>query len=78
MRTFLNLCFYWGELYIIIENYLVPNKVEIMESTDYNCMPGTPGYLYSYITNKDWGLISERVNNFGEKSCKNIMVSLSC
>lgn len=67
MRTFLNLCFYWGELYIIMENYLLFNKGESTESTLND--------LFSHIGDKEWGLISERVNNFGGKPCKTIMVS---
>lgn len=75
MRTFLNICCTWGDLYMILSYY--SSNVDILltkiRSQDHSL--ANISYIHSYLTAVQWSLISERVNNFGKVSCKRLMVS---
>lgn len=74
MTAFLNISYYWAEIYMTITYYSDSNELEMKKShdNDYSCCNIT--YLHSYLTIEQWCLISERISNFGGKSCNKIMV----
>ncbi|RZC42407.1 uncharacterized protein BDFB_000322, partial [Asbolus verrucosus] len=76
MRGFLNLCYYWAEIYITLEYYSISNNVKMKRTTDSNLSSCNLTYLHSYLSDKEWCLISERITNFGGKPCKEIMQKL--
>ncbi|XP_068900986.1 uncharacterized protein [Tenebrio molitor] len=76
MRAFLNVCYYWAEIYMTLEYYAISKEVKMPKTLDNNFSSCNLSYLHSYLSGKEWCLISERINNFGEKPCKEIMQKL--
>lgn len=77
MRAFLNISYYWAEIYMSLEYYSVNNDIKLIKIIDSNFSSCNLTYLHSYLSDKEWCLISERINNFGEKPCKQLMVRFS-
>ncbi|KAK4873224.1 hypothetical protein RN001_015253 [Aquatica leii] len=73
MQAYLNLCLKWGDVQITLA-YYENTSVETLLDNDYSATNLT--YLHSYLTREQWRLISQRIANFGEKRCKQIMQSL--
>ncbi|XP_044268895.1 uncharacterized protein LOC123014085 isoform X2 [Tribolium madens] len=76
MRAFLNISYYWAEIYMSLEYYSVKHDFNLIKVINSNFSACNLTYLHSYLTDKEWCLISERINNFGEKPCKQIMQRL--
>ncbi|KAJ3662927.1 hypothetical protein Zmor_007241 [Zophobas morio] len=76
MRAFLNISYYWAEVYMTLEYYSVNNQIKMTKTLDNNFSAFNLTYIHPYLSNKEWCHISERINNFGEKPCKKIMQKL--
>ncbi|XP_018577936.1 uncharacterized protein LOC108916212 [Anoplophora glabripennis] len=76
MRSFLNISYNWAEVYMSLEYYSINNEVELNKSIDNNFAACNITYLHSYLTVKQWCLISERITNFGEIACKQLLEKL--
>lgn len=76
MKSFLNVCYYWAEIYVVIVYYSIDNEIELKTCVDSDFTSCNLTYLHSYLSGKQWCLISERINNFGEQPCKELMVIL--
>uniref|UniRef100_A0A1Y1K0Y5 Nucleolar 27S pre-rRNA processing Urb2/Npa2 C-terminal domain-containing protein n=1 Tax=Photinus pyralis TaxID=7054 RepID=A0A1Y1K0Y5_PHOPY len=74
MRLYLNVCFKWGELYMVLAYY--SSDVRLKRQLDSDPSACNVTYLHSYLNTAQWRLISQRIANFGEKPCKKIMNSL--
>ncbi|KAF5296190.1 hypothetical protein FQA39_LY12644 [Lamprigera yunnana] len=74
MQVYLNICHKWGELYMSLVYY--SNEVILQKGYDNDYSATNITYLHSYLTREQWQLISQRIANFGEKPCKQIMQNL--
>lgn len=76
MRSYLQLCYNWAEFNVILTFYIkeIRSKDKFTLDKDYSAYNIT--YLHPYLTANQWYLISQRIANFGEEPCKNIMEKL--
>ncbi|KAF2892291.1 hypothetical protein ILUMI_13873, partial [Ignelater luminosus] len=76
MRAYLNVCYSWGELYINLAYYSSNGEVVFQRTLDSDSSACNITYLHPYLSRDQWCLISQRIANFGEKPCKQIMHKL--
>ncbi|GJQ79406.1 hypothetical protein Trydic_g16265 [Trypoxylus dichotomus] len=76
MRTFLNICCTWGELYMILSYYSTNVDISLTEIRKQDHSLCNISYIHPYLTAAQWSLISERVNNFGKTTCKQMVQNL--
>ncbi|KRT80526.1 hypothetical protein AMK59_8762, partial [Oryctes borbonicus] len=76
MRTFLNICYTWGELYMILSYYSTNVDISLTKIRKSDHSLSNISYIHPYLTAAQWSLISERVNNFGKTTCKQMMQNL--
>ncbi|XP_023026512.2 uncharacterized protein [Leptinotarsa decemlineata] len=77
MRSFLNIAFYWAEMSMILKYYSVSVKNKADDKLpDSNYSPCNLTFIHSYLNVQEWCLISERITNFGEPPCKQLMYKL--
>ncbi|KAK5640150.1 hypothetical protein RI129_010961 [Pyrocoelia pectoralis] len=74
MRVYLNICFMWGELYMVLAYY--SSEVNLKKHIDNDPSACNVTYIHSYLNRAQWRLISQRITNFGEQPCKKIMQRL--
>lgn len=74
MRTFLNICCTWGDLYMILSYYSTNVDMSLAEIRKQDQSLSNISYIHPYLTAAQWSLISERVKNFGKATCKELMV----
>lgn len=74
MRAYLNVCYTWGEACIMVAYYSpdLNRIVAKIEDSDYTLCNLI--YLHNYLSRDQWCMIAQRITNFGETPCKNIMV----
>lgn len=75
MRSYLNICYTWAELYIVLSHYSLSGEVKMTRIIDTDSSACNITYLHSYLTRDQWCTIAQRITNFGETPCKQIMVS---
>lgn len=74
MRAFLNIAYNWGELYIALAYYSINDEFKMQTKFDKDFSFCNITYLHSYLTRDQWSLLFQRITNFGEKPCNEIMV----
>ncbi|XP_017768087.1 PREDICTED: uncharacterized protein LOC108556466 [Nicrophorus vespilloides] len=76
ISVYLNLCYSWGELYILLNHYSMLEDIKFvpMQSNDNSVFNIV--YLHSYLSTAKWNLIYERIENFGSLPCQLIMFKL--
>ncbi|VEN44513.1 unnamed protein product, partial [Callosobruchus maculatus] len=77
MRSFLNIAYHWGEIYLMVAyyssfEYCQLNPPAVPDATACNLT-----FLHSYLDAQEWCLILERITNFGETPCKTLVHKLS-
>ncbi|CAH0548101.1 unnamed protein product [Brassicogethes aeneus] len=65
VRAFLNISYNWSEMHMVLNYYSPMEESKDAENVTYN--------IHSYLSVKQWSLIYERITNFGEKPCKELM-----
>ncbi|KAG5870299.1 hypothetical protein JTB14_018096 [Gonioctena quinquepunctata] len=76
MRSFLNIAFYWAEISSTLKYYSANEKDMDDKILDSNYSSCNLTFTHPYLTDKEWCLISERITNFGEPPCKQLMYKL--
>ncbi|XP_028150875.1 uncharacterized protein LOC114344224 [Diabrotica virgifera virgifera] len=77
MRSFLNIAYYWAEVTLVLKYYSSnQDDNEVKSAADYNFAACNITYVHPYLTVDEWCLISERISNFGEISCKQLLYKL--
>ncbi|CAG9856436.1 unnamed protein product [Phyllotreta striolata] len=76
MRSFLKIAFHWAEMGIILKYYSSTQDSTQKKALEYNSMASNITYLHPYLTHEDWCSIAERINNFGEVPCKQLLYKL--
>ncbi|XP_057669503.1 uncharacterized protein LOC130901874 [Diorhabda carinulata] len=77
MRSFLNMGYYWAEMNIILKYYSLNQEDKTKASAlDYNLAACNITYIHPYLSIDEWCSISERITNFGEVSCKQLLYKL--
>ncbi|CAH1179596.1 unnamed protein product [Phaedon cochleariae] len=75
MRSFLKISFYWAEMKMLLK-YYSSDEDKSIGTPDNNFALCNLTFLHPYLTIKQWCLISERINNFGEPSCKQLLYKM--
>lgn len=75
MRAYLNICFTYGEVCIILGYYCTELNTIVAKVEDLDYSLCNLVYLHNYLSREQWCIIAQRVANFGEIECKHIMVS---
>ncbi|XP_060520542.1 uncharacterized protein LOC132698480 isoform X2 [Cylas formicarius] len=73
MRTFLNLCYVWGEVYMTLTYYSVDAGIAMDRVADNTYTACHLMYVHPYLDLSQWQLISQRITNFGEYECKKLL-----
>ncbi|KAJ8930658.1 hypothetical protein NQ314_016520 [Rhamnusium bicolor] len=76
MRSFLNVAYNWAEIYLMLEYYSLDNAVGSKKPLDNDFTSCNITYIHSYLNIQQWCLISERITNFGELPCKELLQKL--
>ncbi|CAG9833695.1 unnamed protein product [Diabrotica balteata] len=77
MRSFLNIAYHWAEVTLVLKYYSFnQDDNEVKSVADYNFAACNITYVHPYLTVDEWCLISERISNFGELSCKQLLYKL--
>jgi len=77
MVAFLQLCYNWGEMRILLIRYSVSldSAMELQLSALQEDISATNlTYLHPYLNNELWNLVAQRICNFGEADCKELLV----
>ncbi|XP_069682765.1 unhealthy ribosome biogenesis protein 2 homolog [Periplaneta americana] len=79
MIAFLQLCYNWAEIRILLLHYSgkldlaselqLANLQEDVSATNLR-------YLHPYLSSELWNLVAQRIKNFGESDCKELLVKL--
>lgn len=74
MESFLHLCYVWGDIQMMSMVYessrrRVPKQAGNIGKSATNLV-----YLHPYLTDFHWETIAQRVVNFGDESCHNLLV----
>lgn len=81
MYCFLRLTEVWGDLVILLKYYTTgPNGSclkDISHLSDLgNYSTNNLTYLHVFLSSKQWSVVSQRIKNFGDKPCQEIMRKL--
>ncbi|XP_044744545.1 uncharacterized protein LOC123306560 [Coccinella septempunctata] len=71
VRVFLDLSNNWAERMLYYYNTGYFKDEGIFSDVNH------PSYLFSFLTNEQWILLSQRIMNFGESNCKYLMLILT-
>jgi hypothetical protein len=77
MVAFLELCYNWGELRMLLIHYGV--KLESatnlqLAALQEDISATNLAYLHPYLCSELWNLVAQRIGNFGESDCKELLV----
>jgi len=77
MAAFLQLCYNWGEMKILLTHYSV--KLEYSSDLQLAALQEDISatnltYLHPYMNSELWNLVAQRIGNFGEVDCKELLV----
>ena len=77
MVAFLQLCYNWGEMKILLTHYSV--KLECSSDCQSAALQEDISatnltYLHPYMNSELWNLVAQRIGNFGEADCKGLLV----
>lgn len=75
--SFLNIAYHWAEMYMILK-YYTPHIKTFPGVLDNNFSSCNISYTHSFLSDRKWCLLSERITNFGEEPCKTLLVSTIC
>jgi hypothetical protein len=77
MVAFLQLCYNWGELRLLLLHY----SVKLESATDLqlaalqeDISATNLSYLHPYLCSELWNLVAQRIGNFGEADSKELLV----
>lgn len=73
MITYLDIYNTWGDVYLEVSYYLKENGVELENKTNF--ILSNFKYLQSGVDDDQWSLITQRITNFGNSKCKQLLVS---
>lgn len=75
MRAYLNICYAWGDVCLILAYYSpdIESIAAKVEDSDYSLCNLV--YLHNYLSREQWCIIAQRITNFGEVHCKYVMVN---
>ncbi|KAJ8922237.1 hypothetical protein NQ315_004174 [Exocentrus adspersus] len=76
MKSFLSVAYNWAEVYLCLEYYAFNKEIQLNKLVDNNSIACNITYLHSYLTVNQWCLISERITNFGEVACRQLLDKL--
>lgn len=76
MFSFLNICYVWAEVAILLMYYAPIDGINLKGTASTDISASNITYLHSYLSAEQWSLVSQRIKNFGEQPCKYILVSL--
>lgn len=73
MWSFLNIAYHWTEMYMVLK-YYTPDIDTFPSILDNNFTACNISYTLSFLNDREWCLLSERITNFGEEPCKDLLV----
>lgn len=77
MVEFLQLCYTWGEMKILLIRYSVKceSATDLQLAALQEDISATNlSYLHPYLNSELWNLVAQRIGNFGEADCKELLV----
>lgn len=77
MVAFLQLCYNWGELRILSIRYSVRLESDMnlqLAALQEDISATNLSYLHPYLCSELWNLVAQRIGNFGEADCKELLV----
>ncbi|PNF39825.1 hypothetical protein B7P43_G03174 [Cryptotermes secundus] len=79
MVAFLQLCYNWGEMKVLLIHYSVKYESAAdlqLAALQEDISATNLSYLHPYLNSELWNLVAQRIDNFGEADCKELLVKL--
>lgn len=73
MTTYLDIYNRWGDVYLKLSYYVKENGLELENKNNF--ILSNFEYLQSGVNDDQWSLINQRITNFGDSKCKQLIVS---
>jgi hypothetical protein len=77
MVAFLQLCYNWGEMRILLIQYSVSYESTAdlqLAALQEDIIATNLCYLHPYLNGELWNLVAQRIGNFGEADCRELFV----